>query len=320
MIARASRCGYLVHIHDWRALPSLQAQPADHFMGNSSARLHVEDSGGPGPAVLFSHGLMWDTRLFAPQVAALRDRYRCIAWDHRGQGRSEITADGYDMDTLAADAAALIERLGVAPVHFVGLSMGGFVGLRLAIQRPELLSSLTLIDTSAAAEPAANVPRYRLLNFVARWFGLRPVIGRVMPILFGRSFLRDPTRAAERAEYRARLIANDRLGITRAVRGVIERAAVDAQLHRIGVPTLILVGEEDVATTPERSETMHAAIRDSMLIRIAQSGHTSTLENPAAVNVALGEFLDNRPRHAADRRSQAQQADGSERAPRTRCP
>ncbi len=254
-------------------------------------RLHVEDTGGPGPVVLFSHGLLWDARLFAPQIAILRERYRCIAWDHRGQGRSEVTAGGYDMDTLAADAASLIERLGVAPVHFVGLSMGGFVGLRLAIHRPGLLCSLTLIDTSAEAEPVANVPRYRLLNLVARLFGLRPVIGRVMPILFGRTFLADPARGAQRAEYRARLIANDRHGITRAVRGVIERAPVEALLHRIAMPSLILVGDEDVATPPARSEAMHAAIRGSTLERIAKAGHTSTLENPAAVNAALVAFL-----------------------------
>ena len=66
------------------------------------------------------------------QVAAFRDRFRCVAWDHRGQGRSELTEGGYDMDTLADDAAALIAQLGIAPVHFVGLSMGGFVGMRLA--------------------------------------------------------------------------------------------------------------------------------------------------------------------------------------------
>jgi pimeloyl-ACP methyl ester carboxylesterase len=257
--------------------------------------MHVEDSGGNLPPVLFSHGLLWDTRMFAPQVAALRERYRCIAWDHRGQGRSEISADGYDMDTLAADAVALIGRLGLAPVHFVGLSMGGFVGLRLAVRHPQLLRSLTLIDTSAEAEPAANIPRYRMLNRVARWFGLRPVAGRVMPIMFGRSFLADPARAAERAEYRARLAGNHRLGITRAVRGVIERDGVADQLHRITVPTLILVGEEDVATVPAKSEAMHARIAGSRLVRIPRAGHTSTLENPAAINAALGGFLDALP-------------------------
>lgn len=255
-------------------------------------RLHIEDSGGELPPVLFSHGLLWDTRLFAPQVAALRERYRCVAYDHRGQGRSEITADGYDMDTLAADAVALIGRLGLAPVHFVGLSMGGFVGLRLAIRHAHLLRSLTLIDTSAEAEPTANIPRYRMLNHVARWFGLRPVAGRVMPIMFGRSFLADPARAAERAEYRARLAGNHRLGITHAVRGVIERDGVADESHRITVPTLILVGEEDVATVPAKSEAMHARIAGSRLARIPRAGHTSTLENPAAVNAALTGFLD----------------------------
>jgi 3-oxoadipate enol-lactonase len=261
-------------------------------MARGAPRIHVEDTGGDGPAIAFSHGLLWDTRLLAPQVAALRDRYRCIAWDHRGQGRSGVSPDGYDMDTLAEDAAALIERSAAAPVSFVGLSMGGFVGLRLAIRRPELLRSLTLIDTSAEPEPAANVPRYRLLNFVARWFGLGLVTGQVMPILFGSSFLADPARAAERAEYRARLAANHRIGVTRAVRGVIERAGVAAELHRIRLPTLILVGDEDVATVPAKSEAMQAAIPGARLVRIPCAGHTSTLENPAAVNAALRQFLD----------------------------
>jgi len=255
------------------------------------ATLHVEDAGGTGAPVLFSQGLLWDTRLFAPQVAALQGRYRCIAYDHRGQGRSEVTTHGYDMDALADDAAALIERLDVAPVHFVGLSMGGFVGLRLAIRRPELLRSLVLIDTSAEAEARSKVPRYRLLNFIARWFGLWPAVDRVMPILFGPSFLGDPARAAERAEYRARLLALGRIGTPRAVRGVIERAGVADQLHRIRTPTLVLVGEEDGATPPERAEALAIGIAGAQLVRIPGAGHTSTLEQPAAVNAALAGFL-----------------------------
>jgi pimeloyl-ACP methyl ester carboxylesterase len=257
----------------------------------SMPQLHVEDSGGSGPPVLFSHGLLWDTRLFAPQVAALRDRYRCIAWDHRGQGRSPVTADGYDMDTLAADAAALIERLGIAPVHYVGLSMGGFVGLRLAIRRPELLRSLTLIDTSAEPEPAANLPRYRLLNLIARVFGIGIVVDRVMPILFGPSFLADPARATERAEYRRRLAGNHRIGITRAVAGVIGRAGVAEQLHRIGTPTLVLVGAEDSATPPDKAAALQRGIAGARMLVVPAAGHTSTLENPVFVTAAIAEFL-----------------------------
>ena len=85
------------------------------------ADLHVEDTGGKGPLIVFSHGLLWSTSMWRFQVAAFRDCYRCIAWDHRGQGKSEVTASGYDMDTLTDDAASLIEQLGAAPAHFVGL-------------------------------------------------------------------------------------------------------------------------------------------------------------------------------------------------------
>ncbi len=63
--------------------------------------------------------------------------------------------------------------------------MGGFVGIRLASENPELLNSLTLLGTSADPEPKWNVPKYRMLNLIARWLGLRAVVGRVMPILFG---------------------------------------------------------------------------------------------------------------------------------------
>jgi pimeloyl-ACP methyl ester carboxylesterase len=76
------------------------------------------------------------------------------------------------------------------------------------------------------------------------------------------------------------------------VRGVIERARVAAEFHRIRLPTLILVGDEDVATVPAKSEAMQAGIPGARLVRIPRAGHTSTLESPAAVNAALREFLD----------------------------
>jgi 3-oxoadipate enol-lactonase len=102
--------------------------------------LWYEDTGGSASAILFSHGLLLSTRQFDPQVTALRDRYRCIAYDHRGQGRSALSKlRSIDMETLTADAIALIEALGLAPVHFCGHSMGGFVGMRLAARRPELV-------------------------------------------------------------------------------------------------------------------------------------------------------------------------------------
>ena len=261
-----------------------------HFTVNG-VRLWCSDEGSGAETVVFSHGLLLSGAMFSDQIAHLKQRYRCIAYDHRGQGGSEVTAKGYDIETLTADTEALITALDAAPCHFVGLSMGGFVGLRLAVRRPDLLKSLTLIDTSADPEPSQNVPRYRMLNFVARWFGLRMVVGKVMPIMFGHTFLGDPVRAAERKLWRQRIMANDRIGITRAVNGVIYRKGVIEDIKAIQTPTLIIVGEEDVATVPEKSERMHAAIAGSRLIRVARAGHSSTIEEPHAVNEALSEFL-----------------------------
>ncbi len=253
--------------------------------------LWVEDTGGDGIPVLFAHGLLMSCRMFDAQVAALRGRYRCISWDHRGQGQSAPgTGRVVSIEQVTDDTIALIRALGLPAVHFVGLSMGGFVGMRLAARHPALLRSLALLDTSADPEPAENVPRYRLLNVVARWFGLRAVAGRVMPIMFGRTFLGDPARGEERALWRQRLVGNRR-AIWRAVNGVIERAGVADELAQVRTPTLVLVGEEDVATVPAKSERIRDLIAGSALVRIPGAGHSSSVEQPAAVTAALDAFL-----------------------------
>ena len=256
----------------------------------NGAAIYYEEHGAGSETIVFAHGLLWSGAMFANQVRAFQDRYRCITFDFRGQGRSEVTASGYDMNTLAEDAAALIENLDCAPCHFLGLSMGDFVGQRLAIRYAGLLKSLMLLETSADPEP--NQQKYRLLNFIARWFGLRPVASRVMPILFGETFLNDPARTDERDAWRQRLLANHRIGITRAVEGVIYREGVYELLDQIETPTLIVVGDQDVATVPAKSERMHERIPGSQLVIIPGAGHTSTVEEPAAVNAALRAFLD----------------------------
>ena len=170
--------------------------------------------------------------------------------------------------------------------------MGGFIGLRLAIRRPELLKSLILLESTADPEPEENIGQYRKLNFVARWFGLGLVADRVMPIMFGQKFLNDPSRAALKTAWRKHLISNHRLGITRAVKGVIEREGVYDQLDQITTPTLIIVGDQDVATPQAKSERMQARIAGSKLVVIPGAGHTSSVEEPEAVNAALKEFLE----------------------------
>jgi pimeloyl-ACP methyl ester carboxylesterase len=257
----------------------------------NGADIHVEDTGGAGPAVLFSHGLLWSTAMWRFQMEVFRDRYRCIAWDHRGQGRSEVTAAGYDMDALADDAVALIQTLGAAPAHFVGLSMGGFVGMRIAARRPELLRSLVLMETASDREPWRNIPRYAAMNYLSRFVGTGPFVPSVMKIMFGRSFLNDPARTELRASLRHELVANDVTGMRRAVKGVISRKPLsDAELAKITVPTLVLSGAEDAAVIPARSMRTAARIHGAKFLGIPRAGHTASIEEPEAVNRALADF------------------------------
>jgi 3-oxoadipate enol-lactonase len=254
--------------------------------------LYYEDTGpgSTGETIAFSHGLLWGTELFAPQIAALRGRYRCIAWDHRGQGRSAADRrNTIGMELVWHDAAQLLERLAVGPVHFCGLSMGGFVALRMAAFRPELVRSLILIETSADEEPRENVGRYRTLTAAVRLLGPRVVMSRVLPIMLGKTILTDPARRGEVARF-AELMGR-RKDIWRAVNGVIDRAPVRGELGRITAPALILVGDEDVATVPEKAERLAAGIRGAKLVRVPRAGHSSTVEEPAAVTAAVEAFL-----------------------------
>jgi pimeloyl-ACP methyl ester carboxylesterase len=254
-------------------------------------RLWVEDTGGDLPPVLFAHGVLWNTSLFAPQVAALRDHYRCISYDHRGQGRSDdAEAKSVPIEQVYEDAVALIESLDIGPVHLVGLSMGGFVAMRVAARRPDLLRSLTLLDTACTAETAINLPKYWGLNFIAQLFGIASVIDPVMQSLFGKTVLTDPARAADVAAWRTTLLGNRRT-VVRAMRGVMSRKSVVSEMSRITVPTLIMVGEEDRATPPAKSEQLHALIRGSSFVRVPLAGHSAPVEQPAFVSAALDSFL-----------------------------
>jgi len=255
------------------------------------AELHVEDTGGTGPAVVFSHGLLWSTAQWRFQVAAFRDRYRCIAYDHRGQGKSAVATSGYDMDTLTGDAAGIIGQLGVGPVHFVGLSMGGFVGMRLAARRPELVRSLALLDTASDAEPLLNRPKYAAMGALAQMVGTRPFVPAVMKIMFARPFREDPARADLRESLVRELLGNDTTGMRRAVGGVISRKPVEpAELSRIRAPTLVISGAEDSAVVPARSRRTASQIPGARFVSIPRAGHSSSVEEPQAVNQALEAF------------------------------
>lgn len=258
----------------------------------NGAQVHVEDTGGDGPLVLFGHGLLFSGKMFAGQIARLRDRYRCVTIDWRGQGRSPAAPGGYDMDTLAEDAAALIESLDAGPVHYVGLSMGGFVGIRLGARRPDLIRSLSLLDTSAGPEDPEKVSRYRLLAKVYRVVGMKPVRRQVEPIMFGPTFLADPASKPHVEEWLAVLAAVNRKGMQQAIHGVTDRAAVTDLLPTITAPTLVVVGADDVATPVAKSEAIRDGIAGARLEIVPACGHSSTIERPDVLADLIAAHVD----------------------------
>ncbi len=260
----------------------------------NGVELYYEDTGGQNrETVVFSHGLFLSSRTFDSQVAALSSRYRCIAYDHRGQGQSQVTKQGYDMETIYEDAAYLIQALDAAPCHFVGSDIGGVVGMRLAARQPSLIKSLVLIQASPDIEPESEVARYRTLSFILRWFGTQWAVDTVMKSLFGARFLKDRAFASQRDNFRKQILALDRVGLSRAVNGFITRHSVYDEISNIRLPTLILVGDESISTLTEHARRIHASIKGAKFVVIHGAGHTISVEAPETVSNVIQLFLNN---------------------------
>jgi 3-oxoadipate enol-lactonase len=259
-------------------------------------QLNIHDTGAPdgkpdAPVLVMGHGLLFSTTMWRHQLAALSTEYRCVAVDWRGQGGTPPTESGYDMDTLYADLVALVEHLDVGPVHYAGLSMGGFVGLRLAARRPDLVRSLTLIDTSAGPEDPEKISRYRLMAGVYGIFGFRPLKSQVAPIMFSPAWLKTPAGKETVRTWTSELLPLQRRGTKQAIRGVTDRLAITDELTAITVPTLVIVGSEDSATPVAKAEAIARGVKDSRLDVLTGVGHVSTLEDPDRITALMRDFL-----------------------------
>ncbi|MGO4257653.1 alpha/beta fold hydrolase [Marmoricola sp. RAF53] len=259
-------------------------------------QVNIEDTGTPAgdpdaPVLVMGHGLLFSTSMWREQVAALRASYRCVTVDWCGQGATPAVPGGADMDSLYADLVGVIEHLDVGPVHYLGLSMGGFVGLRLAARRPDLVRTLTLIDTSSGPEDPDKVKKYRLLGTIYGLVGLKPLLGQVAPIMFTPAFLRTPAGKDVVATWVGELGGQPRRGTKQAILGVVDREPVHDEIGAITAPTLVIVGAEDVATPVAKAKRIAASIPGARLETLPGVGHVSTLEAPQAVNALILPFL-----------------------------
>jgi 3-oxoadipate enol-lactonase len=257
----------------------------------NGVNLFYKESGSGSETIVFSHGLLMDHTMFEPQRAAFEKQYRVIAYDHRAQGQSEDIGRGYDMSSIADDAAMLIRTLKAAPCHFAGLSMGGFAGMRVAAHHPELIRTLTLMNTTATQEKLANRIKYAFLAQMVKIFSPAPFTPIAVKELFGRATRNSVERRPMLNEWTAKLRSRPR-NIAPSLQAVMSRRQFRAdEMAAIRCPTLIITGEDDTAQPPRNSASLISGIRGARHVNIPGAGHSSSLEQPEAVIMAMREFF-----------------------------
>jgi 3-oxoadipate enol-lactonase len=243
------------------------------------------------PAVVLHHPLATDLTIWDELTAALVPRYRAVRFDARGQGASEATPAPYDFATLTADAVGLMDRLGIARAHFLGLSMGGMVGQHLGLAYPQRFASLILCSTSSRIPDEAR-PLWEERVRVAREKGMG---SQVEPALYRwltqASLQGKPALVARMRRYIEATPVEGYAGWCGAISGL----NVTDRLKAIDLPTVVIVGAEDPGTPPAAARAIHREIAGSELIEVPGVSHQLHVEEPAAFNRHVLAFLDRQP-------------------------
>ncbi|SEV95367.1 alpha/beta fold hydrolase [Natrinema salifodinae] len=248
---------------------------------------------GEGRPVVFAHGTLMDRTMFAPQLEALRDEYRAVAYDLRA--RTDRYAPGYDLWDLADDCAALLDGINEDSAVIAGMSMGGFTALRFALAYPERVDGLVLIDTTAV--PHTDEERETFSELVDPFEGSRDPIPRELAEGSTAELFGETTRAEKPdlvESWVDRWATYPGAAVYHELNSWLGRADVTDRLPEIDVPTLVVHGEEDPSLPPSRAEPMVEELPDADLELIPEAGHTANLERPDLVNDAIRSFLDER--------------------------
>lgn len=253
--------------------------------------LHYEVS-GVGSSVVLCHGYTGSHQSWMLQIPVLSQNYQVVTMDHRGHGSSDApsSADAYSIPIFASDVHNLLEYLGITKCCLVGHSMGGFTVLQFALDYPDVVSSLVLVDTSSGG---FDIPEYAelraRLNEIARSDGMEAAFeynAQYHPLV-QRRFERYPEL---REISKRRMLETSVDGYIYAGRAISQWQGVTARLGEISVPTLVVVGEEDVAFR-QPSEVVAKGMPNTRLHVVPQATHTPQEETPEALNALLIRFL-----------------------------
>jgi pimeloyl-ACP methyl ester carboxylesterase len=259
--------------------------------------LHAEDSGDLGAsAVVFVHEFAGSCRSFDAQVAALRARYRCIAFNARGYPPSQVPAllGAYSEARAADDIVAVLDGLGVDKAHLVGVSMGAAAALQCALRRPGRVRSLTLvgIGTGSDGEPAQVQASLEAIAATAERDG---------PAALAQKMAASPTRwrlrekqPEEFERFVAQMGGMSAQGAAFTMRGVQQRRRPlyehGPAIARLALPALVVVGGEDAGCLGP-SRFLQQQLRGARLEVVPATGHAVNLEEPAAFNRLCLDFL-----------------------------
>lgn len=249
--------------------------------------IRYEDTGGDGPAILFSHGFMMDHTMFDAQVERFGDQYRCIRWDERGFGDTPAP-DHFSYWDSADDAAGLLEALGVDQAVWVGMSQGGFLSLRGALAHPERVAAIVLIDSDAAVDPPEVLEGYGAM--LAAVTGddddvFEGVLQNVAGLILGTEAL----SAEWIPKWRARR-GSSPLEITGQT--LLSRDDISDRLGDIACPALVIHGTADQAIPLDHGAAVAAALPDCRgFVEVEGAAHAPNMSHPDIVNDALASFL-----------------------------
>lgn len=257
------------------------------FAQVNGQKLYYEDTGGDGPVIIFSHGLLMDGSMFVPQVRALRGTWRCITWDERGHGQTADPAqcEPFTYYDSADDLAALLAHLGVEKAVLAGMSQGGYLSLRCALTHPGLVRALVLIDTQALPEDPAKMAGHEVLMKAWLEGGLSDEIAAVVAhIILGDDW---PGTPEWQAKWRQLTVPN----LLQCFTTLGSRDDVSDRLGAITVPALVVHGTQDHAIDLARAQAMADALPNARMVEVPGGGHASNLTHPEPVNAALTAFL-----------------------------
>ena len=240
-------------------------------------------------AIIFIHGFPLDKSMWYEQRRALRDKYRVITYDIRGFGSSGIGKDEFSIDLFATDLMHFMDALKLDKVVLCGLSMGGYIALNAMRIFSDRIVGLILCDTQCAADtPDAKRNRIKTIEMVQH-NGLELYADKALSSLFYSESM--DKKSKQIIATRAVIESSSPFVICNTLLALADREDMCDTLPNIDIPTLILVGEEDTITPPERAELMHSKISGSTLYKIGQAGHLSNIDNPEVFNRHVNGFL-----------------------------